>query len=379
VRKLHSNLILLLNIAQNIVSGAYDVSISAAIPITGSPSGREITDTSGGSPPGTTRKFSFQSSIGSPPARSFQDRLFQRSPSHLQLTNQNGSLDDLYVLSKIPSRSPRSSTNMESKPHGKTPQSSNLKHSKMSTDVVTQQQQKPPSNASEQFQKGPPRNSKQMTKAERRELQERQRAEKAANKAATGGINTSGPLKQSKSGTLGSQISISETNLTSITRQLSSSKIVGPVSSAGKKQYKKAQLPDPKAGKVVSLFSHLSQYDSEINLTREKNAKGTIHPIVIQLGIQYSENMITGGNARCMALMFALKKVIMDFIPPPGTALLRTLTQHISKQVDYLSNSRSLATSMKTAIRYVKNEITTLDVSLPDEDVIVLEIEWCFN
>lgn len=321
----------------------------------------------------TTRKMSFQSSLGSPPARSFQDRLFQRSPSQQQLSNQSGSTDELDTISKTPPRSPRASTlAAESvKVQGKTAHSSsNLKHSKTASEVsnTNQQQQKPPSNATE-FQKGPPR--KQMTKAERRELQERQRAEKAAKLASAGGGGgpNNPPSKQSKPNTAASIIATSESNISILSRQASSSKISGNVSSAGKKQYKKAQIQDPKDGKVVSLFAHLSQFDPEVNLAREKSAKGTIHPIVIQLGIQYSENMITGGNARCMALMLALKKVIMDFSSPPGTALLRTLTQHISKQVDYLSNSRPLAASMKTAIRYIKNEITSLDVGIPDEDV----------
>lgn len=249
--------------------------------------------------------------------------------------------------------------------------SSNLKHSKTASDSANTQQQKPPSNANAgEFQKGPPR--KQMTKAERRELQERQRAEKAAKQAAAGGVGGSNnpPAKQSKPNTLASNLTGSESTLSNLARQSSTSKITGTVSSAGKKQYKKAQIPDPNEdGKVVSLFAHLAQFDSEVNLARERSAKGTIHPIVIQLGIQYSEHMITGGNARCLALMLAFKKVIMDFTPSPGTALLRTLTQHISKQVDYLSNARSLATSMKTAIRYIKNEITSMDVGIPDEDV----------
>lgn len=128
-------------------------------------------------------------------------------------------------------------------------------------------------------------------------------------------------------------------------------------------------MPDPALGKVVSLFSHLPQYIPESSTQREKNAKGSIHPVVITLGVQYSENVITGGNARCLALVLALSRVIADYETPEGTLLHRHLTQHVSKQVDFLNNTRVLASSMKTAIRFIKNEIATLDFSLSDEDV----------
>lgn len=101
----------------------------------------------------------------------------------------------------------------------------------------------------------------------------------------------------------------------------------------------------------------------------ELRNQGTIHPDVLALGLQFSEFTITGGNARCVAMLTAFKKVIQDYVTPPGTTLSRHLTSYISKQVDFLSNMRSLAASMKTAIRFLKFEITKVDISLPDHDV----------
>ena len=48
------------------------------------------------------------------------------------------------------------------------------------------------------------------------------------------------------------------------------------------------------AKKPVALFSHLMQWEKLDHLTLEKN----IHPIVQSLGLQFSEFLIAGGNAR---------------------------------------------------------------------------------
>ena len=87
------------------------------------------------------------------------------------------------------------------------------------------------------------------------------------------------------------------------------------------------------------------------------------------MGLMFSEFVIAGGNARCVAMLSAFKKVIQDYVTPAGTTLSRHLTSHISKQVDFLSNMRSLAASMKIAIRFLKTEISKIDINLPDEDV----------
>lgn len=122
------------------------------------------------------------------------------------------------------------------------------------------------------------------------------------------------------------------------------------------------------AQKPVPLFSHLMQFEKENNTQADLKAQGVIHPAVLSLGLQFSDYFITGGNARCMAMLVTFKKVVSDYITPNGTSLQRNMTSYISKQVDFLSNSRALAASMKTAIRFLKNEISTLSIDLPDED-----------
>jgi translation initiation factor eIF-2B subunit delta len=187
------------------------------------------------------------------------------------------------------------------------------------------------------------------TKQERRELQEKQRAEKAQRIAQ--GLPQKAPQKQKQ-------------------KQQNSPPRNPEVQYRPPPQKKKTLKRQSDAEQVsLSLFSHLKPYSSIDDVVlRDKIATGLIHPTIISLGNQYSEMVITGGNARCIALMQGFKKVISDYITPSGTSLHRHLTTYISKQVDFLTVCRPLSASMKTAIRQIKFDISNLDSSLPDED-----------
>lgn len=74
-----------------------------------------------------------------------------------------------------------------------------------------------------------------------------------------------------------------------------------------------AQIPPRvKAQRKVVLFSHLQQYERELSMTREiPVVGGVIHSAILELGLRYSEGIITGSNARCVALMNAMSKVCL--------------------------------------------------------------------
>ncbi|KXS20429.1 IF-2B-domain-containing protein, partial [Gonapodya prolifera JEL478] len=118
--------------------------------------------------------------------------------------------------------------------------------------------------------------------------------------------------------------------------------------------------------KPVPLFSHLPQYEKGTMGTPDLS---TIHPAVAQLGVQFSSYAITGGNARCIAMLGAFKLMISDyFVDNPhqsGVALQRQLSSYLTKQIDFLATSRTLATSMRAAIRALKSEISTLGSDIP--------------
>ena len=91
--------------------------------------------------------------------------------------------------------------------------------------------------------------------------------------------------------------------------------------------------PRTPANKQVPLFHHLPQYEREASLSAAAVAKGNIHPVVLRLGLQMAEGLITGSNARVVAMLRAFQSVISDFDCPPSKVLSRELEVHLSKQI----------------------------------------------
>jgi translation initiation factor eIF-2B subunit delta len=63
-------------------------------------------------------------------------------------------------------------------------------------------------------------------------------------------------------------------------------------------------------------------------------------------------------------------QVIQAYTTPPGVALSRHLTTHLSHQISHLSHSRPLSVSQGNSIRWLKKLITALDISLSDSEAI---------
>jgi len=228
-------------------------------------------------------------------------------------------------------------------------------------------------NAKKQQQNANPekKSQKQMTRAERRALQEKQRAAKAAAKAAKAGANGGNKNPPKKQNSI---IQSQDNQVKPVPAQM---RYDDP--KKRNKAEKNKTINRTPAQKPVALFAHLTQYEKENDILAELKAQGFIHPAVLMLGLQFSEFVIDGGNARCIAMLNAFKKVISDYKTPTGTSLSRHLTSHISKQVEFLSNCRTLCGSMKTAIRYIKTEISKLSIDLPDEDAKSLLCELIDN
>ncbi|KAJ3003100.1 UNVERIFIED_CONTAM: Eukaryotic translation initiation factor 2B, subunit 4 delta, 67kDa [Siphonaria sp. JEL0065] len=135
------------------------------------------------------------------------------------------------------------------------------------------------------------------------------------------------------------------------------------------------------AQKPVALLSHLTQFEkSGIGAARTFTADGQqrhmVHPAIITLGVQFSEFIISGGIARCTAMLHAFKRVISDYVTPPGTSIQRNLTSYLGKQIDYLTTTRHLAETMKFAIRQLKSEISNISFEKSDEDTKAHLLHW---
>ncbi|KAI9740260.1 MAG: hypothetical protein M1834_004838 [Cirrosporium novae-zelandiae] len=115
--------------------------------------------------------------------------------------------------------------------------------------------------------------------------------------------------------------------------------------------------------KKVALFGHLYGHPRRTNLV---GAGKDVHPAVLALGLQMSNYVICGSNARCVATLLAFKRVIESYTTPPGHSLNRHLVSHLSPQIEYLVSCRPMAISMGNAIRWLKLEINKVDVDTPE-------------
>lgn len=135
-----------------------------------------------------------------------------------------------------------------------------------------------------------------------------------------------------------------------------------------------------KAQRKVQLFSHLHQYEREISATRNLSvAGGNLHPLVLQLGLQYAEGTVTGSEGRCVALLTALKTVISEYLTTTDKSVdkatndredkdvRKDLDSLLSPNITFLKQCRPLAISMQNAIRFLKTQISDLDRNLSSE------------
>jgi len=100
-------------------------------------------------------------------------------------------------------------------------------------------------------------------------------------------------------------------------------------------------------------------------------SKPYIHPGVVTLGLKYADGIITGGNARCVAMLHIFKQVIEDFVPPQEKDFSRkALLSHLNHQIAYLIYCRDKSIGMSTAIMYLKKRVTDLKEGLSSSDAI---------
>ncbi|KAF4629845.1 hypothetical protein G7Y89_g8296 [Cudoniella acicularis] len=124
-----------------------------------------------------------------------------------------------------------------------------------------------------------------------------------------------------------------------------------------------APVEPKKEDKTVEFFRHLYKP----RMTSIAGASKDVHPAVLALGLQMSNYTICGSCARLVATLQAFKRVIESYTTPPGNSLTRHLTSHVlSPQIEYLASCRPLSISMGNAIRWLKLEISKVDINTPD-------------
>ncbi|XP_011899632.1 translation initiation factor eIF-2B subunit delta isoform X5 [Papio anubis] len=147
-------------------------------------------------------------------------------------------------------------------------------------------------------EKVPAGRSKAELRAERRAKQEAERALKQARKGEQGG-----PPPKASPSTAGETPS-------GVKRLPEYPQVDDLLLRRLVKKPERQQVPTRKDyGSKVSLFSHLPQYSRQNSLTQFMSIPSSvIHPAMVRLGLQYSQGLVSGSNARCIALLRALQQ-----------------------------------------------------------------------
>ncbi|KAM4633429.1 translation initiation factor eIF2B subunit delta [Polymixia lowei] len=205
-----------------------------------------------------------------------------------------------------------------------------------------------------------PAKSKAELKAERRARQEADRASKQNKKGDTAQQATTGKPKAPPN------------ELQPVVKRLSEHIQVDNPEVLKKlaKKLERQQIPlRSDYGYKVSLFSHLHQYSRKAPLTQQLSIPSTvIHPAVVRLGLQYSQGIVAGSNARSVALLHAFKQVITDYTTPPNEELSRDLVNKLKPYISFLNQCRPLSASMGNAIKYIKKEISNIPSQCKEEE-----------
>ncbi|NXK68785.1 EI2BD factor, partial [Sylvietta virens] len=202
--------------------------------------------------------------------------------------------------------------------------------------------------------------SKAELRAERRAKQEAERAQKQARKAELSQAATTAKPRQSP------------TEPQSMVKRLPEHVQVDDPTAQRKlaKKLERQQVPlRQDYGTKVNLFSHLHQYSRKKPLTQQMSIPSTvIHPAVVRLGLQYSQGIINGSNARCIALLEVFKQLIRDYSTPPNEELSRDLVAKLKPHISFLNQCRPLSASMGNAIKFLKKEISCLPDTLREDE-----------
>ncbi|EYU44301.1 hypothetical protein ABFS82_08G040500 [Erythranthe guttata] len=227
------------------------------------------------------------------------------------------------------------------------------------------------------------------TKAERRAIQEAQRAAKAAAKgqgsktsaAATVvnpvNVNIKKPVKAVSQKKDNSSVAVSEKRVSDRQpdkdrkKEIPHPRMQFDDANRVEKAKKRSVVKQIEARNRVELFRHLPQYEYGSRLPDLESKffqLDPVHPAVYKVGLRYLAGDISGGNARCIAMLQAFQESIKDYSTPQEKSLIRDLTTKINGYVSYLIECRPLSISMGNAIRFLKTRIAQLSLNLSESE-----------
>ncbi|CAK1601674.1 unnamed protein product [Parnassius mnemosyne] len=132
---------------------------------------------------------------------------------------------------------------------------------------------------------------------------------------------------------------------------------------------KSVEKPKPKTQSMhrVNWFQHLyTEHDKEA--LKKIALNSNLHPAVIKLGVQLASQVVTGSNARCIALLDALKKMVRDYSLPAKTEFARGLESHLAASLEFLWAMRQPSASQTNAVKHFRRQLTQLPNNVDEFD-----------
>ncbi|XP_060807955.1 translation initiation factor eIF-2B subunit delta isoform X1 [Amyelois transitella] len=130
---------------------------------------------------------------------------------------------------------------------------------------------------------------------------------------------------------------------------------------------KSVERTKPKAVSRVNWFQHLVT-DHDTESLKKVPLNSNLHPAVIKLGVQLATKVVTGSNARCIALLDALRKLVTDYTLPAKTEYARGLESQLAASLEYLWSMRQPCAAQTNAVKYFRHQLTQLPNNVPEYD-----------
>ena len=215
----------------------------------------------------------------------------------------------------------------------------------------------------------------QLTRAERRAQQEAQKAAKAAKKEGGGDFSITKKVAGGSAGDLQKVATGDESS----SREPLGNVVGNPARQAQRverareaKASAKAKSKHALSGNALSdHFSHLRPFDAGgEHKTGEKTKRASVnfgaekhdaeHPAVSRVARLYADGTVSGGRARCAALLHTLKKVVESFEVPPDETYAHALTARVNAVVQHIQSARPMSVSMGNAVKSLKTHLARM-------------------
>lgn len=216
----------------------------------------------------------------------------------------------------------------------------------------------------------------QLTRAERRAQQEAQKAAKAAKKEGGGDGAFTKKVAGGSAGDLQKVATGGAAGDEASSREPVGNVVGNPARQAQRVERAREAKASAKAKSfpTTSLsdhFSHLRPFDAGgEHKTGEKTKRASVnfgaekhdaeHPAVSRVARLYADGTVSGGRARCAALLHTLKKVVESFEVPPDETYAHALTARVNAVVQHIQSARPMSVSMGNAVKSLKTHLARM-------------------